>query len=1059
MVICNSQQRLMTTVLLIALTFMLIVRTSVSCSVDLSSLCQCSSVGGELEIQCSFVNLTELQAALRGVVTPVRTMKLISLTTESKRLPNNAFIDVTSIGKLEIIESSLEFFDRGVLNPSQRSSLSQLSLVNNSIQLLPDLAGLTQLANLDLSGNGIAGIEPDAFAGLQNLQHLRLARNRICRLRRNALNETKPSLTLLDLSENCMTLVPAQNIRGFEKLAWLDLSGNQISDLPNLQFVNLPRLKDLWLDGNRIRQLAPLAFMNVPQLMQLSIRYNLLTVLEPNRFGPFESLQTLDLSANKLQKLYSSTFRDMRQLIQVRVDNNSIEEVETTAFINLPRLRVISLQNNFISKLRKNAFDQLPQMSMLLLQNNSLRHLEQSMFAGMPSLEKLNLRHNQISQIAQGAFDLIPQLTTVDLSRNHLRSFPVNLFADHNSIFWLDLSDNDISTVEEGSFPRKIANLLLNGNPLQCDERLDWLVDYLVKNKIRTFLPTESETICAGPEDEVGTRLKDLMIKKANETLFNNFNTFKGFKSLIPPGMTNGLGALSPSNVPLKSLLGSNVANSIPGLNLLPSSLTSIPMPLDANADRISTFTEPLSKIIGNNRASPGDIKQLIQGVPSFVQGLPSPALPVSSLIPAIPGIGLRNIPPQLIQHVQRGGTIPGVNSAILQQLLKHIPGKPATGGVYAVTDGTASGMLLPNGNIVNSGAGQQFPDQPKAATLDTAKLTAPMVQSILAGRAVPGLSAAQVAAVKQFYLRQLTTQPSKHTPLTDAKQPMVGIITGDPLPKSPNQAALPLPGLDLSRLNPEVLKDLAAGRLPDLRAHPEFLQILQENPGLLTILGNSKHRTALLSAGDTSNTDTVHTRSGSSRLGSAASDYKNELQSYRSATRQHTKSASSPYDIDSIQRASNSIVPDTRSRDAIWITGVIVGLTGFFTIVTIGLVCFQRRRRSGRVVRAAEKDRLYFSNGGGPGPGLGGESPRISHDSGSSGEGGMLGNSMPLYHHHQQQQQHQNPHQHIQLQPPQHSSTLRPRPTENYSSTMDPGNGANHLYSSYDFQYPQHIL
>ncbi|VDL85804.1 unnamed protein product [Nippostrongylus brasiliensis] len=98
-------------------------------------------------------------------------------------------------------------------------------------------------------------------------------------------------------------------------------------------------------------------------------------------------------------------------------------------------------------------------------------------------------------------------------------------FAHQTKLFWLDLSKNELRSFEEGTFDAKIANILLDGNPLQCDDEFDWFVRYLVTNRVRTFLPYQPEITCAGPEKYVGVRLKDLMIKKANETLTEGMKT------------------------------------------------------------------------------------------------------------------------------------------------------------------------------------------------------------------------------------------------------------------------------------------------------------------------------------------------------------------------------------------------------------------------------------------------------------------------------------------------------------------------------------------------------
>lgn len=62
---------------------------------------------------------------------------------------------------------------------------------------------------------------------------------------RNALGELRESLELLDLSGNCLNAVPANVLRGQNKLMYLDLSDNNILDLPNMQFMNLPLLKEV----------------------------------------------------------------------------------------------------------------------------------------------------------------------------------------------------------------------------------------------------------------------------------------------------------------------------------------------------------------------------------------------------------------------------------------------------------------------------------------------------------------------------------------------------------------------------------------------------------------------------------------------------------------------------------------------------------------------------------------------------------------------------------------------------------------------------------------------
>lgn len=65
----------------------------------------------------------------------------------------------------------------------------------------------------------------------------------------------------------------------------------------------------------------------------------------------------------------------------------------------------------------------------------------------------------------------------------------------------------------------------LSGNQWECDEKFDWFVHFLVTNQVRTFLPLQKEISCSGPTKYAGTRLKDLMMKKANDTITEGMKT------------------------------------------------------------------------------------------------------------------------------------------------------------------------------------------------------------------------------------------------------------------------------------------------------------------------------------------------------------------------------------------------------------------------------------------------------------------------------------------------------------------------------------------------------
>lgn len=139
-----------------------------------------------------------------------------------------------------------------------------------------------------------------------------------------------------------------------------------------------------------------------------------------------------------------------------------------------------------------------------------------------------------------------------------------------------------------------------------CDSSLDWFITYLVKYNIRTFLPKQPEITCAAPEQFAGVRIKELMIKKANDTLNtsmkqigignspqqrNNFLT-----NLLPALSGMGLpagGNAAGGNAPILGTLSQAIPSlrSIPGWNgIIPGT-----NPDDPEAKKLEAAVEQVS--------------------------------------------------------------------------------------------------------------------------------------------------------------------------------------------------------------------------------------------------------------------------------------------------------------------------------------------------------------------------------------------------------------------------------------------------------------------------------
>lgn len=151
------------------------------------------------------------------------------------------------------------------------------------------------------------------------------------------------------------------------------------------------------------------------------------------------------------------------------------------------------------------------------------------------------------------------------------------------------------------------------GDKLVCDSSLDWFITYLVKYNIRTFLPKQPEITCAAPPQFAGVRIKELMIKKANDTLTTSMQQMgiantpqqrNNFLSNLLPALSGmGLatgGNAAGGNAPILGSLSQAIPSlrSIPGWNgIIPGTNSGDPAikNLESAVEQVSIFKSSLS--------------------------------------------------------------------------------------------------------------------------------------------------------------------------------------------------------------------------------------------------------------------------------------------------------------------------------------------------------------------------------------------------------------------------------------------------------------------------------
>jgi len=696
---------------------------------------------------------------------------------------------------------------------SLAGDLLELRLTNNSLNSVPFLQDLKNLEVLNLNRNSIETILESAFNGMGKLSELRLKGNKVCKLPSKALNEVKGSLELLDLGSNCFSSVPVSNLRSSVFLKHLDLSGNQIGAVKDRDFVNLPDLKEIRLSDNRISKIEVRSFLNVPMLTHFYIKQNELTEIDPAFLQSFKWLNVVDLSGNHLQKIPS--LKNMAELKTVYLNGNSISQIDALTFSNDPKLSMIALQSNKIGLISHDSFHSLDSMSSLSLGENSLKSIESGIFDGMPNLQILGLHNNSIAELTSSSFSSLFELNSLDLSNNQLQKISAGTFTAQKKLNWLDLSNNHITSLENGAFSGPIAKILLNGNSLICDTSLDWFINFLTQYNIRTSLTHEQEATCAAPSQVQGVNLKELMAKRANDTLIasmkqigieNSQQQRNNFLSNLLPALTGlNSGGTSGGNAPVLGALSDAIPSlrSLPGLNgIIPGANPNDPSNKNLEA-AVEQFAEPLVRFSSGAQPAASDVSSLIKSIPNLVVNLPGYG-----------NIDLRKVHPKLIEHVMNGGTIPGVSKEALDSLVKQIMQR-----VYAAAAIRQNlqvdpeiAKTLPPGGL-----------KPEKYLRPLNELPESFMTKVMQGEPLPYLTQAQTDVVKSYYMSNLPSElPSS---LTSSN--MSSLMNPNVL-KMFNM--LP-PGYNISKIPKEVIQSVMRGEMPDLALLPLDLQTyIREN-------------------------------------------------------------------------------------------------------------------------------------------------------------------------------------------------------------------------------------
>lgn len=463
----------------------------------------------------------------------LQSLKTLSLQINHlSKLKPLTFVSLTRLTRLYIASNKIETIDDNAFQ--DLPSLKYLDLANNKLSDIGGKFHIARLQRLILSNNEIPSLQNDTLNSVRNVFYLILANNKISYISKWALDAME-NLVYLDLQGN-----PIKNIDnifgGAQRLSSLNVAACQLVNIPK----GLPwPLRYLNISNNNLTMVQAQDLRNTMYLAHLIADNNQIQTIQDGALTFTPYLTEINISYNKIKWL-----PQIPSHIEIFIaDNNEIHQLFQSSFAHDSKMKILSLRSNNISEIPPNTFSRLPNLSTLNLGHNAIKHLQNTSFSGARQLTTLNLEFNPVDKIDYRAFGGLQKLENLNLSNInsnktviegaifqdvpslaslYLQSSPSiindifnssDLLRSLRNIQHLYLSNGSIERVsmDVKQFLPHLKSLQLSDNPLHCDSELVELHNWINESP---ELFANSSVICASPNHLKGRAVQNVSIQE-----------------------------------------------------------------------------------------------------------------------------------------------------------------------------------------------------------------------------------------------------------------------------------------------------------------------------------------------------------------------------------------------------------------------------------------------------------------------------------------------------------------------------------------------------------------
>nr|XP_003221650.2 PREDICTED: toll-like receptor 3 isoform X1 [Anolis carolinensis] len=386
----------------------------------------------------------------------------------------------------ELKKEDLYFLSNSSLNKLDLSTNPLKEFYSDCFRAIGNIYGLV-MNNIPLGQDGVTKLSSElSGTRIQNLSMRQVQLSRISSSTFSGMHNT--NLTILDLSDNDLSVIENDSLVYFTQLENLNLMNNNITHLfphslyglSNVNYLNLENahvrkidsalqwlkhLEDLILDSNKFLEITSNTFKGLDNLKNLSLSLCSISSVTSTTFSSLanSSLQFLNLTKSGITSIKSGAFSWLGQLKSLDLGLNGIRQKLTgQEFQGLNKIETLYLSYNYQVNLTSESFSAIPSLRTLRLRRVRCSNLKfsPSPFRKLSNLTILDVANNNIANMGDDVFDGLHQLEILDLQHNNLARFwkhanpggPVLFLRGLQNLRLLDLESNGFDEVPNEAF-------------------------------------------------------------------------------------------------------------------------------------------------------------------------------------------------------------------------------------------------------------------------------------------------------------------------------------------------------------------------------------------------------------------------------------------------------------------------------------------------------------------------------------------------------------------------------------------------------------------------------